>query len=203
MNHVPAPACCFPFRQHINHEEAAARHARLRAARFDPLELVDQAADLWRCRRCGFEAWRRASGRLECRSCGSLVSAHRCSDRRAEHGQALIEFALITPLLLLLLLGGIDVSFLMLDKQIVDRAAFAGARLAAVDQAADDAAVIALAQTATAQGIGWQAPVVITVDRGVPQRVTVTVTATYDGMLPGFHGVTVAAAATAALEYQP
>jgi TadE-like protein len=48
--------------------------------------------------------------------------------RHAQRGAAVIEFALILPLLLLLLIGGIDMSLALYDKAVITNASREGAR---------------------------------------------------------------------------
>jgi Flp pilus assembly protein TadG len=74
--------------------------------------------------------------------------------RRGERGQALVEFALIAPLLAIILLGCFQFGFAFTDYITVTDAARAGARIASVDgsaytfaQASDDA--IAASQEAS------------------------------------------------------
>lgn len=55
------------------------------------------------------------------------------SFRRDKRGQAMVEFALIAPLLLLMLLGVVDFSRAWNTYQVITHAARVGARLAVVD----------------------------------------------------------------------
>lgn len=55
-------------------------------------------------------------------------------DRRSERGQALVEFALILPLFVLLLVGILDFGRAIYAYNTVNNAARQGARLAVVDQ---------------------------------------------------------------------
>src|SRR5215210_1433331 len=63
---------------------------------------------------------------------------------RREHGSAAVEFALMMPLVFVVTLGLVEIGLLARDRALVDAAARAGARAAAVqpeDAAARDAAV--------------------------------------------------------------
>lgn len=60
---------------------------------------------------------------------GALVGINA---RRMQHGIAVVEFALILPLLLLLLLGTIDISLALLDKSLITNASREGARAGVV-----------------------------------------------------------------------
>lgn len=51
---------------------------------------------------------------------------------RDSSGATYIEFTVVFPLLMLLLLGGIDFSFLMIDWMSLNRASYVGARMATV-----------------------------------------------------------------------
>ncbi len=66
---------------------------------------------------------------------------------RAERGSAVVEFALVLPLLLLVTLALVQVGVLARDRLIIEEAARAGARVAAVDgdPTAIRAAVVAAA----------------------------------------------------------
>jgi Flp pilus assembly protein TadG len=64
--------------------------------------------------------------------------------KRSERGAAAVEFALVLPLLMLLLLGGIDWGYYFFVDQIVTNAAREGARTGAVaDRATSDARDVA------------------------------------------------------------
>jgi Flp pilus assembly protein TadG len=54
------------------------------------------------------------------------------------HGQALVEFALILPLLLMLSLGGVSVGLLLLDRYELQHAATEGAIAGADNRGASD-----------------------------------------------------------------
>ena len=72
-------------------------------------------------------------------------------DPRAHaRGSAAVEFALVLPLVLVVLLALVQVGLFVRDRQLVEAAARAGARTAAVE--ADDAAV-RVASLAAAPGL--------------------------------------------------
>lgn len=64
--------------------------------------------------------------------------ARRRSGDRAERGAAAVEFALIMPILLLLVFGIISYGYMLSFRQAVSQAAAEGARAAAVAQVAAD-----------------------------------------------------------------
>ncbi len=98
----------------------------------------------------------------------------RTGGRVDERGTAAVEFALVLPLLLVLTLALVQVGLLARDRLLVEAAARAGARSAAVDPSPDAARAAALAagpgldpgatsvQVTRAGGRG--SPVTVTVD---------------------------------------
>ncbi len=80
-------------------------------------------ADAWRARRDGRDV--RGAGRRV------VASSRRSSRSRAERGAVAVETALITPVLLVVLLGIIEVPMLIRDYVAVTSAARSGARIAA------------------------------------------------------------------------
>jgi Flp pilus assembly protein TadG len=97
---------------------------------------------------------------------------------RGERGSAVVEFALVVPLLLLVALAIVQVAIVGRDRVLVEHAARVGARTASVDP--DDAAVRG-AVTAAAEpldpatlsidverGAGFGAPVLVRVAVDVP-----------------------------------
>lgn len=68
---------------------------------------------------------------------------------KSQRGQALVEFALILPLLLLLVFGIIQFGFIFHAYLTVNEAAREGARLAAVKAYAEDSAIKAKVQERT------------------------------------------------------
>ncbi|HTG48712.1 MAG TPA: TadE/TadG family type IV pilus assembly protein [Actinomycetota bacterium] len=90
-----------------------------------------------------------------------------------ERGSAVVEFALVLPLVLILVLGLVQVGLVARDRLLVEAAARAGARAAAVQ---DDPAAIAAAATAAAAGLDAglvQVTTVRTGSRGDPVTVRV------------------------------
>jgi Flp pilus assembly protein TadG len=71
--------------------------------------------------------------------------------RRAAGGQALVEFALVIPLFLLLIVGGVDLARGVFAYNSVTNAAREGARLAVVNQDTTMIAQRAMSQTAIAE----------------------------------------------------
>jgi Flp pilus assembly protein TadG len=105
----------------------------------------------------------------------------RCLHRSEERGTAAVEFALVLPLLLTLTLALVQVGLLARDRLLVEAAARAGARTAAVDPSTDAASSSAIAAgpgldpsttsvTVTRTG-GRGAPVTVSVDTDDPIRV--------------------------------
>jgi Flp pilus assembly protein TadG len=68
--------------------------------------------------------------------------------RASEQGAAAVEFALVVPFLLLLVLGIISYGYLLSFRQAVSQGAAEGARAAAVSPADTDAAKVAAARAA-------------------------------------------------------
>ncbi|MGH2672776.1 MAG: TadE/TadG family type IV pilus assembly protein [Actinomycetota bacterium] len=125
-------------------------------------------------------------------------------DARGESGSAVVEFALLLPVLLLLLLAVVQVGVLASDRLLLAQAARAGAREAAIQEFDD-----AVREAATSAGAGLdperlRLEVTRTGSRGSP----VTVSLSYDvpivGVLAGWllpATVTITTAATARQEF--
>jgi Flp pilus assembly protein TadG len=93
-----------------------------------------------------------------------------------DRGSAAVEFALVMPLVFVVTLGLVQIGLLVRDRALVEAAARAGARAAALqpdDAAARDAAVSA------APGIDASA-LEVSVTRGSGRGAPVTVDVTYD-----------------------
>jgi Flp pilus assembly protein TadG len=101
--------------------------------------------------------------------------------RSDERGTAAVEFALVLPLLLTLTLALVQVGLLARDRLLVEAAARAGARTAAVDPSADAVTSAAIAagpgldpeatSVAVTRTGGRGSPVTVTVDTDDPIRV--------------------------------
>ena len=99
-------------------------------------------------------AWARSSGKLPAffdqrdrqrdRRCASRLSA------LVEHGTAAVEFALVLPLVLVVALALVQTGLLVRDRLLVEAAARAGARAAAVQ---DDPSAIRSAALAAAPSL--------------------------------------------------
>lgn len=68
---------------------------------------------------------------------------------KSERGQAMVEFALIVPMLLILLCGMIDFGWLYLNRYQVDNAAFEGVRYVVINGADTEIAQINQLKTQT------------------------------------------------------
>ena len=96
--------------------------------------------------------------------------------RRSERGSAVIEFALVLPIVLVVLLALVQVAVLARDRLVLTEAARAGARAAAVE-ASDDAA--AAAARAAAAGLDPDR-LVVHVARTGERGSAVTVSVSYE-----------------------
>lgn len=100
------------------------------------------------------------------------------ADRRLDRGSAAVEFALLLPILLLLLLALVQVGVLARDSLLLTQASRAGAREAAVQPSADAvdeavrAAAVGLDPDRLRVDVAWSggrgAPVTVTVAYDVP-----------------------------------
>ncbi len=124
--------------------------------------------------------------------------------RRSERGSAAVEFALVLPLVLVVVLGLVQVGLVARDRLLVEAAARAGARAAAVEP--DDAAI---ASTALAAAPGLDPALAsVSVARAGARGDPVTVRVVYEdpvrvplvGWLVGT-GITMAASATDRQEF--
>jgi len=79
----------------------------------------------------------------------SLFSIPRCS-----RGQALVEYAIIFPVQLMLVLAIIQLAHIFVAKQVLEYSAFCGARAALVDSNATRAACIPISGIAGTSGVG-------------------------------------------------
>lgn len=99
--------------------------------------------------------------------------------RRRGEGQALVEFALVAPVLVFLLLGIVDFARAWNVYQVLTDAGREGARLAVVDNGSTDAEVQAVI-TQAAGHAGIALPVGdITIDEGATRGDPTTVTIAY------------------------
>jgi Flp pilus assembly protein TadG len=95
--------------------------------------------------------------------------------RLKERGTATVEFALVLPLLLMVALALVQVGLLARDRLLVEAAARAGARVAAVE---DDATAIADAAAAASAGLDPDS-LTVAVVRGAALGEPVTVSIGY------------------------
>jgi Flp pilus assembly protein TadG len=124
--------------------------------------------------------------------------------RSDERGSAVVEFALLLPLLLLMLLALVQIGVLARDRLLVAHAARAGAREAAIQESE---AAVRGAATAAAAGLD---PARLDVDvqraggRGDPVSVAISYEAPVAAVLAGWllpPSVTLATSATARQEF--
>ena len=116
----------------------------------------------------------------------------------------MVEFALLLPILLLVLLGVVQIGVLANDRLLLAQAARAGAREAAVQE--DEAAV---REAATSAGAGLDPERLrLEVDRGGERGSPVTVSLSYDVLIAGVLAVwllpatvTISTAATSRQEF--
>ncbi|HEU4941297.1 MAG TPA: TadE/TadG family type IV pilus assembly protein [Candidatus Eisenbacteria bacterium] len=104
-------------------------------------------------------------------------------ERRSESGTALIEFAFVLPILLVLAMGMLDFGRAFHMKSLLDQAAREGARVAVVTSPDVDIVESRVDDVLASGGI---APTSVTVDGpDAAQMVTVTVNATFTFITPG------------------
>ncbi len=77
---------------------------------------------------------------------------------RTASGQAMLEFVLVFPIVLVFVMGIIEMSMLAVAHQVVNYAAFCAARAAIVNGAYDRAAVLAAMTLSPANDLGGAAP---------------------------------------------
>jgi Flp pilus assembly protein TadG len=99
----------------------------------------------------------------------TVVRRKRRSLRECESGAELIEFALIFPTLLLVMLGIIDFGFLFQRYEVLTNAAREGARIAILPGYADGDIQARVTQYLTSSGLTGTANVTV----GAPQQLTV------------------------------
>jgi Flp pilus assembly protein TadG len=103
---------------------------------------------------------------------------------RAERGTALIEFALVLPMLLIMTVAAVDFGRAFFVKNVVAQAAREGVRLRAVSSSADSALVrdrvlqVANASNVTVTSLAINGP-------DASRQVTVVVTAEFNWIFPG------------------
>ncbi len=78
--------------------------------------------------------------------------------RRAASGQAMLEFVLVFPIVLVFIMGIIEMSMLAVAHQVVNYASFCAARSAVVNGAYDRAAMLAAMTLSPANDLGGPAP---------------------------------------------
>jgi Flp pilus assembly protein TadG len=104
--------------------------------------------------------------------------------RSSERGTALIEFALVLPLLLVLTVAVVDFSRAFYARNVVEQAAREGVRLLAVTSSADSALVRARVLEVAKTG-GITVSGLTLTDPDAARQVSVTVDCRFDWLLPG------------------
>jgi Flp pilus assembly protein TadG len=115
---------------------------------------------------------------------------------RCQKGVAAIEFAIVLPLLMMIVFGIIEFGLLMYDKQVITNASREGARIGISDAVVSDAEIEAVVANYVANNLitfGSPTSPVTTIEPAdrtgmvFGEDVTVTVTYDYDFLiLPGF-----------------
>ncbi len=115
---------------------------------------------------------------------------------RCQKGVAAIEFAIVLPLLMMIIFGIIEFGLLLYDKQVITNASREGARIGISDVVVSDADIEAVVANYVANNLitfGTPTPPVTTIEPAnrtgmvFGEDVTVTVTYNYDFlMLPNF-----------------
>lgn len=114
---------------------------------------------------------------------GQQVHPGLTPDRRSESGVALIEFAFVLPILLVLAMGMLDFGRAFHMKSMLDQAAREGARVAVVTSPDAD---IVESRVGAVLASGGITPTSVTIDGpDAAQMVTVTVNATFTFITPG------------------
>jgi Flp pilus assembly protein TadG len=109
---------------------------------------------------------------------------HLPDGRSAERGTALIEFALILPMLLILTVAAVDFGRAFFVKNVVEQAAREGVRLRAVSSSADSALVRArVLQVANASNVTVKTLSITGPDAA--RQVTVVVGVQFNWIFPG------------------
>ena len=124
---------------------------------------------------------------------------------RATRGQGLVEFALVVPILLLLLLGVIELGRAWMTRNIMTGAAREAVRIYVVPEGSDNAAKTRAWQVLAGAGItGANASVGIS-DSGAYSICTVTIThgfqPIFGGFFPGLDNVSLVTTTTMRREY--
>ena len=121
---------------------------------------------------------------------------------RSERGVAAVEFALVAPLLVLLLFTIIEFSLVLFDKAVITNASREGARFGTVHDptgTVDDAAIQAVVNTYLSNhliSLGSANTAVVLTQSGIPtaEDLTVTVSYAYDFLvLPDFTSINLTA----------
>ena len=114
---------------------------------------------------------------------GQQVHPGLTPDRRSESGVALIEFAFVLPILLVLAMGMLDFGRAFHMKSMLDQAAREGARVAVVTSPDAD---IVESRVDAVLASGGITPTSVTIDGpDAAHMVTVTVNATFTFITPG------------------
>ena len=91
-------------------------------------------------------------------------------------GQSLIEFALVLPLALLIVLGVVEVGTMLLDEHVVTRLSREGSNLISRDTPLETAAAVMTSMSARPVDFANGSKVIFTVSRGARRRERPTTT---------------------------
>ena len=108
----------------------------------------------------------------------------RAAGGRGESGEALVEFALILPIMLVLSLGMLDFGRAFQAKSLVDQAAREGCRIGIVTTPPDNQALI-VDRVTTILKAGGMVPISVTSNTDAERLVTVEVVITFKFVTPG------------------
>ena len=116
----------------------------------------------------------------------AMSKISRYQARTGQRGAALIEFALVLPILVLITFLVVDLSRAFYVKNLLDQAAREGARRLAVGST-DEAAVSITKYVASASGLDSTRVTVVALnlDPSGPQQVRMTVTTQFNWIFPG------------------
>ncbi len=124
---------------------------------------------------------------------------------RSRRGQSLVEFALVVPILLLLLLGLVELGRAWMTRNIMTGAAREAVRIYVVPEGSDNAAKTRAWTVLAGAGITSANATVVTADNGAYSTCTVTIThgfqPIFGGFIPGLDNVPLVTTTSMRREY--